>query len=124
MLSRTKLAFVTSALTLALFHLPGVGGSAAVACPGNESEKTAKNDSKAAPVPASAVTAAFRVTGMHCAGCEDHVREALNKLNGIYKVDVKMADKRVIVAFDKSKVTPEAISKAMTEAGFQASAEV
>jgi copper chaperone CopZ len=119
MLNRFKLAFVTSALALAL----GVGSAAA--CPGNASEKSAKADAKSAtPVPASAVTASFRVVGMHCAECKSHVEEALNKLNGIYKVDVKMADKRVTVAFDKSKVTPEAITKAMNDAGFQASAEV
>jgi len=75
-------------------------------------------------VPASAITASFRVTGMHCAGCEDHVREALNKLDGVYKVDVKMSDKRVTVAFDKTKVSAEAITKAMNDAGFQANAEV
>jgi len=117
MLTKMKIALASSALTLALF-------GSALACPGHDDEKTVKNETKDVAVPASAITASFRVSGMHCAGCEDHVREALNKLNGIYKVDVKMADKRVVVAFDKSKVTAEAIAKAISSAGFQATAEV
>jgi len=118
MLTQIKLAVASSILAL------GLAGSA-LACPGHESEKTTKNEAKSdVAVPASAVTASFRVSGMHCAGCEDHVREALNTLKGIYKVDVKMADKRVVVSFDKSKVTADAIAKAIAGAGFEASAEV
>ena len=116
---RFKVAFLASCLALSF------AGSAALACPGHESEKAAANDAKSdKAVPASAVTAAFRVDGMHCAGCDNAIHEALNKMNGVYKVDVKMADKRVIVAFDKSKVTAEAITKAINDAGFKASAEV
>jgi copper chaperone len=97
----------------------------AMACPGHEGEKSAKNEAKPAEaVPANATTAAFRVTGMHCADCKSHVEEALNKMNGVYKVEVKMADKRVVVAFDKAKVSAEAIAKAISDAGYPASAEV
>jgi copper chaperone CopZ len=114
---KMKLALASSVLAFAL-------AGSALACPGHENEKTVKNEAKDVAVPANAVTASFRVNGMHCAGCESGVKEALNKLNGIYKVDVKMADKRVIVAFDKSKVTPDAIAKAIAAAGFEATAEV
>ena len=96
-----------------------------MACPGHEGEKSAKNEAKPAEaVPANATTAAFRVTGMHCAGCEERVKNALRRLNGIYKVDVKMADKLVVVTFDKAKVSADAIASAITAAGFQAWAEV
>jgi copper chaperone CopZ len=100
----------------------GLGMSAALAC--SDKSDQANATTKQTPVPASATTAAFRVDGMMCAGCEGNLRTALNKLNGIYKVDVKMADKRVVVAFDKSKVTSESIAKAIVDAGFKASAEV
>ncbi len=116
MLTKIRLAVVASALAFAM-----VGGSA-LACPSRDSEKAEAKADK--PVPAGAAVAAFRVNGMHCAGCEDHVREALNKVDGIYKVDVKMADKRVVVRFDKAKVSADKIAKAITDAGFQASAEV
>lgn len=116
-MTKMKLALASSVLAFAF-------AGAALACPGHDDEKTVKNDVKESPVPASATTASFRVSGMHCEGCESSVREALNKLNGIYKVDVKMADKRIIVAFDKSKVSADAIAKAIIGAGFQASAEV
>jgi len=117
---KMKLALASSVLAFGFGALAGQ----AFACPGHEDETTANNDAKDTAVPANAITASFRVNGMHCAGCEDHVREALNKLKGIYKVDVRMADKRVIVAFDKSKVTPDDIAKALASAGFEATAEV
>jgi copper ion binding protein len=119
---KMKLALASSMLAGALAFATALP---ALACPGEDSEKSAKNEAKpAAPVPATATTAAFRVTGMHCAGCEDHVREALNKVDGVYKVDVKMADKRVIVSFDKAKVTAETIAKTISDAGYKAAAEV
>ena len=77
-----------------------------------------------APLPANAVTATFRVIGMHCAGCEERVQNALHRVNGIYKVDVSWADKRVVVTFDKTKVSTDAIARAITAAGFWAATEV
>jgi copper chaperone CopZ len=116
---KIKLALASSLLGTALVF------SSALACPEHDKQKSSQNEAKpAAPVPASAVVAAFKVTGMHCEGCEEHVREALNKVDGIYKVDVKMADKRVIVSFDKAKVSADAIAKVLTDAGYKASAEV
>ena|SRR5215475_13617059 len=117
MLTKMKIALASSALAL-------MSAGSALACPGHENEKTVQNEAKDAAVPASAITASFRVNGMMCEGCEHKVREALNKVNGVYKVDVKIADKRVVVSFDKSKVTAEALAKAITGAGFQATAEV
>jgi copper chaperone CopZ len=96
--------------------------SSAMACPDHDKAKSSENDSKAAP--ATATTAAFRVNGMHCAGCADEIKSALNKVDGVYKVDVKVADHRVIVSFDKTKITADKVAKLITDAGFEAAAEV
>jgi copper chaperone CopZ len=94
--------------------------STAVACPGKE--KTAKAEENV-PAPATATVAMFRVDGMHCDGCGDNIKTALTKAGGVYKVEVKAADKRVVVTFDKTKITAEKIAKVISEAGYPASAE-
>jgi copper ion binding protein len=115
-MNKIKLALASSMLSGMLAF------SSAVACPDHDKTKTSENDTKAAP--AHMTTTAFRVTGMHCAGCADEIKSALNKVNGVYKVDVKVADHRVVVSFDKDKLTADQVAKAITEAGFQATAEV
>jgi copper chaperone CopZ len=117
MLTKVNLAVAASALAVALT------GTSALARPGHEESATAEAKAEA-PLPANAVTATFHVNGMHCPSCELRIQNALHRVNGIYKVDVNMSDKRVVVIFDKTKVSADAIASAITAAGFQASAEV
>src|SRR5262245_37598109 len=99
MSSKLKLALAAS-LFAGVFSM----GATSQACPGKE--KQAKAEEKApAPVTASTTTAMFRVDGMHCAGCGDHIKDALAKAEGVSKVEVKQADKKVIVTFDKDKIS-------------------
>ena len=107
--TRFRLAVLARVLALAL------AGASTLACPGHGD--LVKVDS---PLPANAVTATFRVIGMHCAGCEERVQNALHRMNGIYKVDVKLADSRVVVSFDRATVSADAIAGAIAAAGFQA----
>jgi copper chaperone len=116
-MSRFTLALASSMLALGLAF-----ASPAVACPGKE--KTAKSEpAKEAPA-AQVATASFRVEGMHCGGCGDKIKEALAKAPGVMKIEVKTADKRVVVSFDKAQITAEKISKLISEAGYPAAAEV
>jgi len=118
MLTKVTLAVVASALAFVLT------GTSALACAGHEESAKDAAAKAEAPPPANAVTATFRVNGMHCPGCEERVQNALHRMNGIYKVDVSLANKRVVVIFDKAKVSAEAIVRAISFAGFQAEAEV
>ena len=118
MSSKIKLALASSLLA-SMFSF-----SAALACPDHETKDKAESAEVKGPAPAHLVTASFHVDGMHCSGCADHVKEALNKVNGVYKVDVKVADHRVVVSFDGDKLTAEKVAKAITEAGYAAAAEV
>jgi P-type Cu+ transporter len=116
-MSKIKLAFASSLLAVGLFT-----AAPAAACPGKE--KTAKAEEKPAAPAAQVTTAVFRVEGMHCAGCGDHVKDALAKASGVMKVEVKTADKKVVVSFDSAKITAEKIAKMISDAGYPASAEV
>ena len=114
-MSKIKLVLASSLVSLFAF-------SAALACPGEEKGKT---EAKAkGPAPAKLVTANFAVDGMHCAGCVDAVQAALGKTEGVYSVEVKLADKRVVVGFDAAKLTAEKVAKIIADAGFKASLSV
>jgi copper chaperone CopZ len=116
MLNKITLILASSVLAIGLAAAPSS------ACPGKE--QTAKAEQKKdAPIPASATTAVFKVDGMHCAGCGDKIQTALAKAGGVYKVDVKSADKRVTVAFDATKISADKIAKIISDAGFPAAAE-
>jgi copper chaperone CopZ len=113
----SKLLLAGAVAMAALFS----GFSTSEACPGKE--KQAKAEEKAAPSLA-VTTAMFKVDGMHCAGCGDHIKEALAKAGGVVKVEVKAADKKVIVTFDKDKITADKIAKLISDAGYPATTEV
>jgi copper chaperone CopZ len=115
-LPKVKLAKLAVLASVLAFALPGIS---ALGCVGYGNSAKVE-----APVPANAVTATFRVIGMHCSGCEERVQNALHRVDGIYKVDVRVADSRVIVTFDHDKVSADAIAGAIAAAGFQAAAVV
>ncbi len=65
-------------------------------------------------------TGRFAVEGMHCNGCVKSVTGAVSRLPGVAKVDVSLADRQATVAYDPSSVQPDAIVKAIEDAGFDA----
>lgn len=70
---------------------------------------------------AGARTATLDVTNMDCAVCPITVRKALEKVPGVDSAKVDFKTKRAVVAFDPAKTTPEALTKATADAGFQSS---
>jgi copper chaperone CopZ len=91
----------------------------AAACDGDAKKEEPKNQAPAAQLK----TASFKVNGMHCQGCGDKIRAALAKTEGVHKVDVKSADKRVVVDYDAKKLSPEKIAKIISDLGYPANAE-
>lgn len=61
----------------------------------------------------------FRVDSIHCAGCESAIRQALGSLGGIADVRPDHRTNDVWVRFDESKMTPDAVAAALSNAGFQ-----
>lgn len=58
------------------------------------------------------------VTGMKCGGCETNVKTKLNSVDGVISIEAMSKENKVDVEFDAEKTSIEAISQAITEAGF------
>ena len=62
----------------------------------------------------------FDVFGMTCSSCQAHVEKAVNKLEGIKKVNVNLLSNNMVVEFDENKITEEVIIKSVLDAGYNA----
>jgi copper chaperone len=58
------------------------------------------------------------VTGMKCGGCEANITNKLQAIDGVLSVNASSKDKEVNVEFDGGKTSLDAITEAITEAGF------
>jgi len=63
-------------------------------------------------------TIALEVQNMTCSACPITVKKALQKVNGVSKVDVSFEKKEAVVTFDDSKATVEALTTATGNAGY------
>ena len=63
------------------------------------------------------LTTTLTVEGMMCNMCKAHVEKALAALKGVTAATADLATKTVTV-MHTDKVTPEAMKKAITEAGY------
>ena len=66
-------------------------------------------------------TVTLAVDNMDCAVCPITVRKALEKVPGVESAKVDFKSKLAVVAFDASKTTLEALTKATADAGFPSS---
>ncbi|MEI5993740.1 heavy metal translocating P-type ATPase [Candidatus Enterococcus mansonii] len=62
----------------------------------------------------------FDIEGMTCASCAQTVEKATNKLNGVSKASVNLATEKMVVDFDPSTVNVSDITKAVSDAGYEA----
>ena len=60
----------------------------------------------------------FPVTGLGCAACAARVNKVLNSCEGVEEANVNYASATVLVSYDDSKCSPEALRKAVEEAGY------
>ena len=49
----------------------------------------------------------FKIEGMKCAGCSNHLEKELNNFNGVIKATVNLATEKSTVEFDAEKITTE-----------------
>lgn len=71
----------------------------------------------------SAVHAAPRVitldvAGMTCITCPVTVKKALSRVDGVTSVEVDFKDQQATIRFDDTQTTVDALTRAITEAGF------
>jgi len=71
-----------------------------------------------APAWAATQTVTLSVTGMKCAACPITIKKALNKVEGVEKVEVNLEKKEALVTFDDAKTTVEALLEATKNAGY------
>jgi len=63
-------------------------------------------------------TIEFKISGMTCAGCEEHVNHEVSKLDGIIKSNASYENGNTIVEFDNSKTNMDEIEKAINTTGY------
>jgi Cd2+/Zn2+-exporting ATPase/Cu+-exporting ATPase len=63
-------------------------------------------------------TVEIPVSGMDCAECAKHVRQAIEGVRGVQSVSVLLASEKAIVRFDPARMDLSEICKAVEEAGY------
>lgn len=64
-------------------------------------------------------TVNFDVKGMTCTSCEEHVKHAVNELEGIVNVAASYENANAEVEFDNTKTSKEDIEKAINSTGYK-----
>lgn len=66
----------------------------------------------------------FDIEGMTCASCAQTIEKATNKLAGVSKASVNLATEKMVVDFDPSAINVSDITKAVSDAGYEAIEQV
>ncbi|MGO4937711.1 heavy-metal-associated domain-containing protein [Fundicoccus sp. Sow4_H7] len=61
----------------------------------------------------------FNVKKMGCQNCANTITRALNKLDGVEKVDVSLQNKTASVQYDGAKIQTTEMVKAVADAGYE-----
>ena len=64
-------------------------------------------------------TTEFKISGMTCASCEEHVNQEVNKLNGIVNSKASYENGNAIIEFDRTKTNEAQIEKAINSTGYK-----
>jgi mercuric ion transport protein len=64
-------------------------------------------------------TTEFKISGMTCASCEEHVNHEVNKLNGIVNSKASYENGNAIIEFDRTKTNEAQIEKAINATGYK-----
>lgn len=64
-------------------------------------------------------TTQFKISGMTCASCEEHVNHEVNKLNGILSSKTSYENGNAIIEFDRTKTNENDIEKAINSTGYK-----
>lgn len=64
------------------------------------------------------ITTEFKISGMTCASCEEHVNHEVNKLKGIISSKASFEKGNAIIEFDRTKSNETEIEKAINATGY------
>jgi len=65
-------------------------------------------------------TVTYDVEGMTCSGCENAIKSAVRKMDGVVSAEASHGDKRAIVGYEEGRVRPEQIQAAIERLGYKA----
>lgn len=65
----------------------------------------------------------FVAPDISCDGCARSIQKALGTVAGVRKVEVNVAEKKVVVDYGEGSVAPTELLRVLDEAGFPASLE-
>ncbi|MFN3939168.1 MAG: heavy-metal-associated domain-containing protein [Chitinophagales bacterium] len=82
-------------------------------------QATKESQTKKSTLPAKA-SIELKITGMTCAGCSDHIANALQKTNGIVAHTVKYPGNMATIQYDPATINPQAIVNVIERAGYHA----
>lgn len=68
-------------------------------------------------------TSTFLISGMHCQPCADAIKTALSKEKGVEKAEVQFSEKKALVSYHTSEVTPDQIIATVKAAGYDSKKE-
>jgi len=60
----------------------------------------------------------LKVLGVDCNNCAANVRKALEDINGIEMLDIKLSDKIAVVTFNPDKVSKQEITEKVEDFGY------
>ena len=63
----------------------------------------------------------FSVPGMSCQSCVRHIHAALEQLDGVAEVEVRLRDGKVLVRHDQDRASVNHLIAALREAGYESS---
>lgn len=75
------------------------------------------------PARAATRTVTFSVPDMTCATCPLTVKAALRKVDGVIEVQVSWEPKEAVVIYDDARTDVQALTEAIRDAGYPATAE-
>ena len=64
-------------------------------------------------------TTEFKINGMTCASCEEHVNHEVNKLNGVVNSKASYENGNAIIEFDRTKTNENEIEKAINSTSYK-----
>lgn len=64
-------------------------------------------------------TIEFKISGMTCVSCEEHVNHEVNKLSGIVNSNASYENGNAIVEFDRTKTNKTEIERAINSTGYK-----
>lgn len=66
----------------------------------------------------SGYEATLKVSGMHCSGCVDKVKQALEQIDGVHEVTVDLEANEATLMYEDDKAAIEDFEKAVKSAGY------